>query len=105
MKKNVLKIMTMAVMLSIPVVSSTAAGPALAAESTSARQYVKKYYVTSDVLNVRSGPGMDNSVIGSLTHGMEVKVIAIESENKNRWAKIQFEGLTAYVSAKHLAPK
>lgn len=102
MKKDVLKIMTMAVMLSIPVVSSTATGSALAAESTSARQYVKKYYVTSDVLNVRSGPGTDYPVIGSLTHGMEVKVASVRGEKGNRWAKIRFEGLTSYVSAKHL---
>lgn len=103
MKKNVLKIMTMAVILSIPAVSPTAAGPALAAESTPVRQSVKKYYVTSDVLHVRSGPGTDYPVIGSLTHGMEVKVISVRGEKGNRWAKIRFEGLTSYVSAKHLA--
>lgn len=105
MKKNVLKIMAIAVTLSAPVVHSSAAEPVMAAENASSRQSGKKYYVTSDVLNVRSGPGTDYSVTGSLTHGMEVKVVSIEGENENRWAKIQFGGLTAYVSAKHLAKK
>ena len=103
MKKNVLKIMTMAMILSIPVVSSSAAGPAMAAESTPAGQSGKKYYVTADVLYVRSGPGTDYPAIGSLTRGMEVKVISVKGEKGNRWAKIRFAGLTSYVSAKHLA--
>jgi len=102
-KKNVLKIMAIAVTLSAPVVHSSAAEPVMAAENASSRQSGKKYYVTSDVLNVRSGPGTDYPVIGSLTHGMEVKAISVKGENGNRWAKIRFEGLTSYVSAKHIA--
>lgn len=103
MKKNVLKIITMAVVLSAPVVHSSAAEPVMAAESASARQSVKKYDVTSDVLYVRSGPGTEYPVIGSLTRGMEVKAISVIGEKGNRWVKIRFEGLTSYVSAKHLA--
>lgn len=105
MKKNVIKIMTMAVMLSAPVVYPSAAESVMAAESASARQSVKKYYVTADVLHVRSGPDTDASVIGSLTRGMEVKVISVKGEKGNRWAKIRFAGLTSYVSAKYLAKK
>lgn len=75
----------------------------LAAESVSQKQTGKLYYVTAEVLNIRSGPGTDYSVIGSLTKGMRVKVFSIRGEQGNRWAKIRFAGLTAYASAKHLA--
>lgn len=107
MKKSVLKIMAMVVMLAAPVFQTSAAGKpvtAAAAENASARQ-VKKYYVTSDVLNVRSGPGTGYSVVGTITRGMEVRVFSIKGEKGNRWAKIRFQGLTAYASAKHLAKK
>lgn len=106
MKKRVLQLMAAAVILAaVPIVPPPAAKTVMAAENTSARHRVKKYYVTSDVLNVRSGPGTDYSVIGSLTHGMEVKVTAFTGEKGNRWAKIRFVGITAYISAKHLAKK
>lgn len=70
-----------------------------AAEGVSAKQY----YVTSEVLNVRSGPDTAYSVLGTLTRGIRVNVYSIRGEKGNRWAKIRFQGLTAYVSAKHLA--
>ena len=73
--------------------------PVMAAEHSAA----KKNYVTSDVLNVRSGPDTDCSVIGTLTRGMRVKVYSIRGEKGNRWARIRFQGVTAYVSAGYLA--
>ncbi|KAI4445825.1 O-acetyl-ADP-ribose deacetylase [Eubacterium plexicaudatum ASF492] len=103
MRKNMLKIMAIVGMLSVSAVRLSAAEPVMASESVSAKRSVKQYYVTSDVLNVRSGPGTDYPVIGSLTHGMKVKVFSVKGEKGNRWAKIRFEGLTSYVSAKHLA--
>ncbi len=105
MKRNAFKILTMAVILSAPISQVSAAAPVQAAESTSARKTMKKYDVTSDILNVRSGPGTDYPVIGSLTRGMKVKVISVKGEKGNRWAKIKFEGLTAYVSAKYVVKK
>lgn len=65
----------------------------------------EKYYVTSEILNVRSGPGTDYSVIGSLSKGMEIKVTSIDGEEGNRWAKFNFEGLTGYAFADYLAKK
>lgn len=103
MRKNMLKIMAIVGMLSVSAVRLSAAEPVMASENVSAKRSVKQYYVTSDVLNVRSGPGTDYPVIGSLTHGMKVKVFSVKGEKGNRWAKIRFEGLTSYVSAKHLA--
>lgn len=75
--------------------------PVLAAQHSAAKQY----YITADVLNVRSGPDKECSVIGTLTRGMQVKVYSIRGEHENRWAKIRFAGLTAYVSAKYLSRK
>lgn len=106
MKKQAFKILAMAAMLAVPAVQpSVAKEPAKAtvAEGVSTKQSLKKYYVTSNVLNIRSGPGTDYSILGTLTKGMEVKVVSIKVEKGNRWAKIRFEGITAYAFAKHLA--
>lgn len=95
-----------AAVLAIPILqASVLQAPVIAsaAESTFTSQPAKRYYVTADILNVRSGPGRDYSVLGSLTQGMRVKVISIKGEKGNRWAKIRFAGVTAYVSAKYLA--
>lgn len=108
MKRPILKIIAMAVALAAPAVQASVAQEpvtAIAAEGTSARQSAKKYYVASDILNIRSGPGTDYSTLGSLTRGMEVKVFSIQGEKGNRWAKIRFAGLTAYASTKYLAKK
>ena len=106
--KKIFAILAMAGMLAVTVYESSAekgAVTAVAAEGVSANQSGKKYYVTSEVLHVRSGPGTNYTVIGSLTKGMEVKVFSVRGEKGNRWAKIRFEGLTAYVSRNYLAKK
>lgn len=108
MKKPVLKIMAMAAMLAAPVFPASALkepATVMAAEGTPAKRSVKTYYVTSNTLNVRSDPGTDYSVLGSFTRGCEVKVLSIRGDKGNRWAKIRFQGLTAYVSVNHLAKK
>ena len=108
MKKPALKILAMAVMLAAPICqASVIKEPVVvaAAEGSSTKQPVKKYYVTADVLNVRSGPGTGYSLVGSLTRGMEVKVTSMKGKKGNRWAKIRFQGVTAYVSADHLSKK
>lgn len=59
----------------------------------------KTYYqVTASALNVRSGPGTKNKVIGSLKKGDKVEPQSIE---KN-WAKIDYKGQTGYCSVKYL---
>lgn len=108
MKKTALKLMAAAILLAAPVAQFSAAGEPViiaAASGRTTRHAAKKYYVTSDVLQVRSGPGTQYSSIGSLTRGMQVKVFSMEGEKENRWAKIRFVGVTAYVSAKHLTKK
>ena len=77
-------------------------GIVTAQAKTAAMPRTKSYVVASDILNVRCGPGTDYAVIGSLTRGLRVKVISISGEKGNRWAKIRFEGVRAYVSAQYL---
>ena len=54
--------------------------------------------VTADVLNVRTGPGTDYDLQGTLTQGSEVQVLAQEGE----WSRIQYNGTEAYVSSQYL---
>ncbi|MDE7313986.1 MAG: SH3 domain-containing protein [Eubacterium sp.] len=107
MKKQAAKLAAVAaaVMLAAPAGQvSVQKGCILAqAKETAARQRAKYYVVTADTLNVRCGAGTGYTVIGTLTKGLRVKVSAISGEKGNRWAKIRFAGLTAYVSAKHLS--
>ena len=54
--------------------------------------------VTADVLNVRTGPGTNYDLQGTLTQGSEVQVLAQEGE----WSRIQYNGTEAYVSSQYL---
>lgn len=56
------------------------------------------YQVTASALNVRSGPGTKNKIIGSLKKGDKVYPQSIE---KN-WAKIDYKGQTGYCSVSYL---
>nr|AAO83902.1 invasion associated protein p60 [Listeria ivanovii] len=56
--------------------------------------------VTATWLNVRSGAGVDNSIVTSLKGGTKVTV---ESTEANGWNKISYgEGKTGYVNGKYL---
>lgn len=57
------------------------------------------YTVTADVLNVRSGAGVNFQKIGSLKIG--ARVTAIQKLN-NGWYKINFSGKTGYVSGAYI---
>ena len=57
------------------------------------------YYVTANILNVRSGPGTNYSLVGTYTQGTRVYVHSISGG----WAKVRFNGVTAYASAQYLA--
>jgi len=62
---------------------------------------VKVGYVSIDsgVLNVRSGPGTNYKVIGSLKNNVSVSVY---SQSKLGWSQIGFKGKRDYVSSKYL---
>ena len=57
-----------------------------------------KFFVTADSLNVRTGPGTSNSIIGTLKKNDEVEVIKF---NEN-WGKIGFGGKEGWISASYL---
>ena len=73
---------------SAPVQTTTTTAPALT------------YYVTTDKLNVRSGPGTEHSVLATLEEGTIVEVLGTE----NGWHRIMHNGADAYVSAEYTTP-
>lgn len=58
------------------------------------------YFVTTDQLNMRSGPGTEYEVLGVLPVGKTVEVLAVEGE----WYRISLEGGTAYIHADYVVP-
>lgn len=50
--------------------------------------------VTTSVLNVRSAPGTENSIVTKLYEGSVAKIIGIN----NAWFKVQYGGYTGYIS-------
>ncbi len=61
------------------------------------------YIVNTQVsnLNVRKFPGTDAAIVGKLAKGTEIEVENID----NGWARIEFNGATAYVSADYVKAK
>lgn len=57
-------------------------------------------YVTTDVLNVRRGPGTTYEVLQTLPANTEVKVL----EYKDGWWRIDLQGEEAYISADYVVP-
>jgi len=55
--------------------------------------------VSASTLNVRSGPGTDKEIKGTLQNG--TKVVVLEQTNEN-WCKINHRGLVGYVSTDFL---
>jgi len=68
-----------------------AAAPAAPASPSSKTVYVN---TPGSTLNVRSGPGTNNPIIGSLKHGEKITV----TEENSSWYKLTFSGKTGYVS-------
>ena len=58
------------------------------------------YVVLCRTLNVRPTPGTQEARIGKLHRGDTIQVISI----KDGWAEFIYEGKTAYVSEKYIAP-
>ncbi len=50
--------------------------------------------VTTSVLNMRSGPGTENSIVTKLYEGAVAKIIGIN----NAWFKVTYNGETGYIS-------
>ncbi len=50
-------------------------------------------------LNVRAGAGTDQKIIGGLTRGKTIKVLATEEVNNQLWYKIDYKGKDGYVAS------
>ena len=55
--------------------------------------------VTTSVLNIRSGPGTENSIVTKLYEGSVAKIIGIN----NAWFKVQYGGNTGYISPDYVS--
>lgn len=68
------------------------------APATTENTASSKLYVTTEALNVRTGPGTDYEKAGLIPKGTKVKVISEE----NGWSKIEYNGSERYVSSEYL---
>ncbi len=60
-----------------------------------------KYVVNAETsLNVRSGPSKEQKILGTLKHGVELRLHRIEGD----WAYVSANGITGWISTKYLAP-
>ncbi len=55
--------------------------------------------VTAAVLNIRSGPGPEYSIVGTVTSG---SIVVVLDHSNSAWYKINFEGTVGYVSTEYL---
>ena len=68
-------------------------------ETSSVTRSVPGYYkCTGSDVNIRSGPGTQYTIVGTLNYGTKVYVYSIS----NGWAKISLGGIYRYVSADYL---
>ena len=85
--------------ISAILLTSSFAMPVLAAENTgietsSVTRSVPGYYkCTGSDVNIRSGPGTQYTIVGTLNYGTKVYVYSIS----NGWAKISLGGIYRYV--------
>lgn len=79
--------------------AAASAGSLSASAKSEAASTAKSYKVTAKSgLNVRSGPSTSYGKYGALVCGAKVQVESIE----NGWAKVSYNGKTAYVSASYI---
>jgi uncharacterized protein YgiM (DUF1202 family) len=57
-----------------------------------------EYRVTTSALNIRSGPGASNALLGTLRQGDKITVLEIN----DGWAQFSFQGKTGYTSSNYL---
>lgn len=58
------------------------------------------YVVKASMLNIREDPSSTSAVVGKLTEGEEIELLAID----DGWAKIIYRGDTCYAAAEYLSP-
>ena len=88
-KKLIVFLLVMTTLLSICAVAAYADDVAFGAGT-----------VTASSLNIRSGPGTDNSVVGTVTSG---SIPVILEKTSDQWYKINYQGAVGYVSADYIS--
>lgn len=72
--------------------------PAYSSEPAAAVDFtafnVGTYYITTDKLNVRSGPGLSYDILGGLSEGTKITV----TEADGKWGKVNYNGKTGWIS-------
>lgn len=81
--------------------TSSATRPSTIPTTNSSPQIRRSLFVTGDVVNVRSGPGVSYQRIGQLKRGASVR----EVETHTGWSRIEFKGRIGWMSAKYLSPE
>ncbi len=82
-----------------PVPETAVAAPEQTAETSSAGEI---WYVAGNSLNVRAGPSTDDAVVGKLSRGEAMLLVAREGDE---WAQIRIEGdgIEGYVATRFLS--
>jgi N-acetylmuramoyl-L-alanine amidase len=92
------QILFMSMIMAILSLQSTlvvAAEPvSMVTKKASAIQWMGTVTLSSGNLNIRKGPSTNDKIIGKLPNGSEVEVM----EHSSNWAKISFNGSSAYVA-------
>jgi hypothetical protein len=71
-------------------VSIPSEGGSQGAETSGGRETMRVTGVASDdVLNVRSGPGTGNRIVGALANGDSVRILGCEEAGRSRWCEIE----------------
>ncbi len=68
-------------------------------------QFAVVNVASDDVLNVRSGPGVDHSIAGTIPyHGLGVRIYAGGQEvSSSWWVPVEYEGVTGWANSSYLA--
>lgn len=81
------------------VFNTAAVLPAHAAEEYEVYEEQGTGTVTSEILNIRSGPGTVYDRVGEAAKG---DVLTITGQASNGWYRVSYEGITGYVSGKYI---
>ena len=73
--------------------------PVYGAEEFSVQELSGEGTVTSDSLNIRSGPGTEYDVVGKAAKGT---VLVVTGQADNGWYRIELEGKDGYASGKYI---
>lgn len=79
-------------------ISAFAAENAEASSESTMRKVPGYYICTGSDVNIRTGPGTNYTIVGTLNYGTKVYVYSIS----NGWAKIAVGGFYRYVSSDYL---